>query len=326
MKELVSVAMCTYNGAKHIREQLTSIINQSREVDEIIICDDGSTDNTIPIIKSISTDTTIPILLYENEHNLGVVRNFSRAISMCKGDIVFLSDQDDCWRNNKVEKMVEAFFQHPEAELISSDAEIVDDNGKVYGSDSLWKYVHLDMYDEYKRCDLLPEYVSVTNRVTGATLAFRNVSPYNEFLKYQGNFGFHDETLFFLAISSGHYYPLNEILMSYRLSKGQQCGLNRMYFDRDIHIPFKYALCFNSLPLYSIWKDRFHFIQSRLCFSRRPWRILLNWRKYSSLYGRYAADFRNADICRFIYGVLHYLHIVPKGYEGKPFSIERDCH
>ena len=84
-----SVAMCTYNGAVYIKEQLLSIINQSVSPTQIIICDDRSTDETAQVIKKVSETTKIPIKLVVNAQNLGILKNFEKAISSCSGDIIF---------------------------------------------------------------------------------------------------------------------------------------------------------------------------------------------------------------------------------------------
>ena len=98
--------MCTYNGEKYIKEQLESILNQTIAIDEIIICDDGSNDKTIQIIEEIQLEYPNKISLYKNQVNLGSNKNFEKAITICSGDYIFLSDQDDIWKNNKVEKII----------------------------------------------------------------------------------------------------------------------------------------------------------------------------------------------------------------------------
>jgi len=88
---MISVCIATYNGEKYIKEQLDSIINQLDKNDEIIISDDGSSDNTIKIIESYKDGR---IVLYKNSFK-NVVLNFEFAIDKSKGDYIFLSDQDD---------------------------------------------------------------------------------------------------------------------------------------------------------------------------------------------------------------------------------------
>jgi len=98
-----SVALCTYNGAKYIEEQLRSIIDQTHRVNEIVVCDDGSIDETLEIVEKIKQQTSdIDFKISVNKPNLGVCANFDKAIHECSGDIIFLSDQDDIWMKNKL--------------------------------------------------------------------------------------------------------------------------------------------------------------------------------------------------------------------------------
>ena len=88
-----SVALCTYNGSQYLRQQLESISDQSYCVDEIVICDDNSRDDTCCIIeKFIRQHPEIKVVFIKNERNVGFLKNFEKAISCCSGDIIFLSD------------------------------------------------------------------------------------------------------------------------------------------------------------------------------------------------------------------------------------------
>ena len=108
---MISVAIATYNGQEFIKEQLLSILNQTMPVDEIVICDDQSSDDTVRIIQELLCDK---IYLYQNEKNLGNKLNFKKAPSYCKGDYIFLCDQDDIWKPNKVQTMIEIMQNHLE--------------------------------------------------------------------------------------------------------------------------------------------------------------------------------------------------------------------
>src|ERR1039457_2451483 len=105
----VSVAMCRLNGAAFVEAQLESILAQSRSPDEIILCDDGSTDGTIDVAKKISGKYPDKIRIFQNERRLGCCRNFERAISLVTGDLIFLSDYDDFWFPDKVATMIIVF-------------------------------------------------------------------------------------------------------------------------------------------------------------------------------------------------------------------------
>ena len=124
---MISVALCTYNGERYIRQQMDSILHQDETPDEIVICDDGSTDHTDEIVAEIVSQSMVPCYFYKNEKNLGYIHNFEKAISLCKGDIVFLSDQDneDLIKNNlkdlvrdSVEETLNALLDHEADELV----------------------------------------------------------------------------------------------------------------------------------------------------------------------------------------------------------------
>lgn len=132
---MISVAMATYNGEKYIKEQIDSILNQLKEDDEIVISDDGSKDNTISIIKAYKDSR---IKLVEGPHN-GVKQNFANAISRCKGDYIFLSDQDDIWTKNKVEEVLKA-FKDTKVTCVVHDCDVINgENNKVL-IESFFKY------------------------------------------------------------------------------------------------------------------------------------------------------------------------------------------
>lgn len=123
---LISVAMTTYNGAKYLEEQLDSILRQTISNIEIVVCDDCSTDNTWDILQRYAQRDS-RFRIYRNEQNLGVVRNFERAINMCSGDYIALSDQDDIWTDNHLEVLYENIGQKS---MSCGDGLIVDKNNR----------------------------------------------------------------------------------------------------------------------------------------------------------------------------------------------------
>ena len=109
---MVSVCMATHNGALYIKEQIQSILSQLTPEDELVISDDGSSDNTLEIIRSFN-DTRIRLFHYEQKKIDGnlkrfkyATRNFNNALSQAKGDYIFLSDQDDIWIPGKIKIML----------------------------------------------------------------------------------------------------------------------------------------------------------------------------------------------------------------------------
>lgn len=123
----VSIAMCTYNGARNVLEQLQSFATQTRLPDELIVCDDASTDSTVEIIRNFCVHAPFPVRLFVNEHNLGFSGNFANAMSRCNGDLIFLSDQDDVWLPKKLEKFVDVFYKDAGVGLVFCDALLVDE-------------------------------------------------------------------------------------------------------------------------------------------------------------------------------------------------------
>lgn len=126
----VSVAMTCYNGSKYIVEQLDSLRNQSRIIDEVCIVDDHSTDDTCGIIREyISKFNLKNWSIFSNEGNLGWIKNFHKAIRLTSGDIVFFCDQDDIWHCNKIEVMTDILTKSPEISVLACRLNLIDSNG-----------------------------------------------------------------------------------------------------------------------------------------------------------------------------------------------------
>ncbi len=119
---MISLIMATYNGEKYILEQLDSIRNQTLAPDEVIICDDCSTDNTYRLlcnyIKKYSLESWQVSI---NPENKGYSRNFRDLINQANGDIIFLADQDDIWNLDKIKNMTDVMEKHPEITLLTSN-------------------------------------------------------------------------------------------------------------------------------------------------------------------------------------------------------------
>ncbi len=127
MKYTASVAMCTFNGEKYLQEQLDSLANQTVTPNELVVCDDCSTDNTIQILEKFKSQAPFTVKIIQNESRIGVVQNFSNAIVNCTQDIIFLSDQDDYWQPTRIEKMLQQFEIDPRRMVVSSNAVFGDD-------------------------------------------------------------------------------------------------------------------------------------------------------------------------------------------------------
>jgi glycosyltransferase involved in cell wall biosynthesis len=119
--------MAIYNGERFLREQVSSILCQLSEEDELIISDDGSSDQSFHILKSFN-DKRIVYLLNKGKH--GFIGNFERALKYAKGDYIFLSDQDDIWMDNKVKLVLLKLKNY---QLIIHNALVVDAEGVEKG-------------------------------------------------------------------------------------------------------------------------------------------------------------------------------------------------
>jgi glycosyltransferase involved in cell wall biosynthesis len=127
MRISTSVVMATYNGARFVLEQLASIVNQSIPPDEIIVSDDASGDHTPDLIRAFTRNSKVTIKIIENSERLGYSRNFISAINHASGDVIFLSDQDDIWRSDKIEVMLDA-FENSEFLLLTHDMSVIDND------------------------------------------------------------------------------------------------------------------------------------------------------------------------------------------------------
>lgn len=130
---MISIAMATYNGEKYLRKQIDSILDQTIQDFELIVCDDCSTDTTWNILLMYQLQDS-RIKCYRNEENLGFKKNFEKAIGLCSGEYIALSDQDDIWTEKHLQVLVENLG---ERDLIGANAFLCDKNAKPIGTDLL---------------------------------------------------------------------------------------------------------------------------------------------------------------------------------------------
>jgi hypothetical protein len=220
----ISIAMCTYNGAEFLPAQVQSILTQTRPPDEIVICDDGSTDGTRSMLEEFATESAIPINLHFNQQNLGSVKNFEQAIRLCTGDMIALSDQDDVWRSDKLQLFESELNNSPSAGLVFSDAEIVDENLKPLDR-RMWDGVGFDAHKrKLIKTGRALEVLITGWTVTGATMAFRS-----SFVKLslpipEGIAMIHDGWIALTIAAVADVVAIDEPLIQYRQHAQQQIG------------------------------------------------------------------------------------------------------
>ncbi len=221
----VSVALCTYNGARYLKDQLDSIASQTLPPHELVVCDDRSTDDTVAIVQAFASHVPFPVRLSVNHANLGSTKNFEQAIQRCEGDLIALSDQDDVWRPRKLERMVAAFAASPDVGAVFTDGEVVDDRLRPLGY-RLWEAAGFgpsrrERFEHGQAVEVLLK----NNVVTGATLAFRR-----DFLKAILPIPatwVHDAWIALLIAALGRVAIIDEPLVLYRHHSRQQIGVTQ---------------------------------------------------------------------------------------------------
>ncbi|HEU4789004.1 MAG TPA: glycosyltransferase family 2 protein [Flavobacterium sp.] len=222
----ISVALCTFNGDKFLHKQIDSILQQTLNVDEIIVCDDCSTDHTLKILEEYKKNNPEIFRIYQNEVNLKSNKNFEKAITLCSGDYIFLSDQDDVWRNDKIEKTLAIFNQNSHIEGVFSDATLIDDKGNlVFKNISIWDSFLFYESKMNKPIDLFDFLVANGNFLTGATLCIKKEVKDFCFPFKTSNKFLHDEWFALILAKRRTLYYTTDRLLFYRLHNSQQLGI-----------------------------------------------------------------------------------------------------
>lgn len=247
----ISVALCTYNGEQYLAEQLESIATQTHAVDEIILCDDNSTDNTL-VIAQQCLKQGLPLQIHQNRKQIGFVKNFSQAIQQCTGDIIFLCDQDDRWKADKVATILAYFNQNPNVLMVFSDGELVNKALKPLNS-RLWQALPTPPNQS-------PNFQELLNNdwITGAASAFRR-ELIEKALPIPSHW-VHDAWLGLIAATFGQVRAIPDVLIQYRQHENNQIGSKpttlKQKFSKALYlistphyeIPEKYYLLLDRLP------------------------------------------------------------------------------
>lgn len=226
----ISVALCTFNGARFVKQQLQSILEQSRLPDEIIISDDGSTDDTVDIVRVVLSDADYPatsVRILEEGTNRGVTANFERAVQACTGELIVLSDQDDVWHRDRLSEAV-SYFDKPALLLQHSDARLVDAEGVPLGV-SLFEALTISAAERKAIAigDAFHAYIR-RNLATGATMMFRSSLLANA-LPFPSAW-VHDEWLAVIAAAVGEVQMLEKPLIDYRQHGRNHIGARKPTF------------------------------------------------------------------------------------------------
>lgn len=166
----VSVALATFNGSAYLQQQLDSYLAQTSPPVELVAVDDASTDNTLDILNAFSRCAPFAVRVKCNDSNLGPAATFAAAAALCSGDVIALSDQDDVWLPQKLERLGQLFGRDAELGAAFCNAELVDETLHSRGRD-VWSLVGLTgtRRDQMLQGDALPVLLKRYS-VQGATL------------------------------------------------------------------------------------------------------------------------------------------------------------
>ena len=218
----ISIALCTYNGARFLDEQLASYAAQTRLPDELVACDDASTDASRDLLAAFARRAPFPVHIHVNPVRLGATKNFERVIGLCTGDLIATSDQDDVWLPRKLAVSERALVEVPSRGLVFTDGKMVDESLCSVGH-RLWDNINFGVLDKARVRHgrafevLLRQWV-----VTGATMMFR-ARYRSDVLPIPDNW-VHDGWIALLISALAPVAFVPEATLKYRQHPAQQIG------------------------------------------------------------------------------------------------------
>ncbi len=238
--QTLSIALCTYNGSRFLREQLQSLANQTLPPFEVVITDDCSTDDTISVIMEFYN--VLNIKVFVNDSPLKVTKNFEKAIALCSGDIILMCDQDDIWHPDKLAKIDSYFQQNPSQSVVFCDADLVDESG-VSLDKNFWSVVrfHEPQIQQFKHGNAV-EILLAGNRSAGCMMAFRkelmeNIIPFPTQIPLM----IHDNWITIVAAMLDKIGMIEEKLNSYRQHSFQQIGTQAKEASKAVSLKERFS-------------------------------------------------------------------------------------
>lgn len=226
----VSVVIATYNGEDFVTQQLESIRSQNRKPDEVLICDDRSTDNTQKLVSNFIERNSLDNWSFMiNSENQGYQKNFYNLLKKASGDIIFLSDQDDEWTSDKIEKMTQIMQHDNSIETLNSGIQLIDQNSdkvalparkNFYNANFLYSKEPLQYLNSFSLDDIIKRNISPgCSMCISKNLRDEFVSTYNFELP-------HDWFLNMIASVDKKCFFLNENLTRYRMHNNNTLGVS----------------------------------------------------------------------------------------------------
>jgi glycosyltransferase involved in cell wall biosynthesis len=222
----ISIALCTYNGARHLSQQLESISGQTRLPGELVVTDDGSTDESVLIVEEFSKTAPFPVRVYRNSENLGSTASFSATLGRCAAPLIALCDQDDVWLPGKLATLANALEHDPNAGYAFSNARLVNESLEPL-SLTMWDTVGFGSdqrrtFRGRRQIELLLE----RTIVTGATMMIR--ARWLHLYQPIPDHAVHDFWIAMVLSAIGAYgLPIPEPLILYRQHPDQQIGASQ---------------------------------------------------------------------------------------------------
>jgi hypothetical protein len=235
----ISVALCTHNGARFLREQVRSICLQTLPPVEIVLSDDASTDGSVDVVRAAVAECAaerpgppVALRIFENRPALRVVKNFEQAIAACTGELIALSDQDDVWVPDRLAQMAARFAKDAQLLLLHTDARLVDAERRDLGQ-TLFHALEVTPSElEGVHAGRAFDVLLRRNLVTGATTVFRR-SLLADALPLPVEW-VHDEWLGIIASATGRVDLLEQPLIDYRQHESNQIGARRDTFAQKV--------------------------------------------------------------------------------------------
>lgn len=218
----IDILLATYNGEKYLKCQLDSILNQTHKNIRLLINDDCSTDNTRAILKEYEEKDNRIKVKY-NEKNLGYVKNFEDLLKRVENKYFALSDQDDFWKEEKIEKSLNKLLEE-DADLVFTDLEPVDEKLNTI-TPSMVRFMQMDKnikkHQDYK-------VVFLRNCVTGCTILSKK-ELINEYIPIPTKEPMvHDWWMALIISQIGKITFLDEPTIKYRQHGNNQLGIYGM--------------------------------------------------------------------------------------------------
>ena len=229
----VSIAMTTCNGSAFVAEQLDSFARQTRLPDELVVCDDCSSDDTVDRLEAFAAYAPFEVRIERNPENLTTTANFGKAVGLCRGEVIFLADQDDVWRPAKIERMAGLLAEDAEAGAVFCNARVVNQALEPLGHD-LWQALMFRRAERTKvRAGRAIEVFARHVVAAGMTLAFR--SAYRDlYMPFPSLHDCHDAWISFLIACVAPVRMVPETLVDYRVHGENQFGLRKLPLSEQL--------------------------------------------------------------------------------------------